>query len=46
MSTGEQPWDKIWDFSKYRVSRVRRIVTRYRIVEKRDETRKIFKGKD
>lgn len=46
MSTGSQPWDKIWDFSKYKVSRVRRVVTRYRIVEREDETRKISERKD
>ncbi len=32
--TGNMPWDDIWDFKHYRVSRVRLIKTRVRKIEK------------
>jgi len=44
--TGSQPWDKIWDFSKYRLAKVRRVVRRYKIMEMGDEVRKISKRKN
>ena len=37
-STMKMPWDEIWDFKYYRLAySVRRIVKRYRIVEKEEK---------
>lgn len=44
--TGSMPWDKMWDFSKYRVSGVRRIVRRYRVMELKDEIKEISGRED
>ena len=45
--TGEMPWDKIWDFRHYRVSRVRAVKYRVKLIpirlrsrKERDETHK------
>jgi hypothetical protein len=34
-NTGQMPWDKIWDFKHYRVSKVRKIITRVRILSRK-----------
>lgn len=34
--TGKMPWDDIWDFSHYKISKVRKIVRRY-VLKKQQE---------
>ena len=36
--TGEMPWDKIWDFRYYKVSRVKCVKYRVKLIPIREES--------